>query len=435
MVNDALKKTFNDTLKLYSLPQTLAEVIRVVSDDNSSADDLAGVLMKDPALTTKVLRVVNSPFYGVGRQIGTVSQAVVTLGMRQVTALALSTSIYGMTEKWQSQFDRMRFWRHSLEVAIAARSIGEKIGVKNLEEIFVAGLLHDIGLLVIEQSFPDQFAKVWKQSLRRGGLADLEEEAWGTNHARVGQFMLEQWQLPESICMAVGAHHNVFTPGNDDQELRGCQIINLANRISHLRVADRQPGQETPDTESREIIRENLSLKVEDLISIEKRLLSLVMTESQYLEIDIGSAEDMLVEANRILFDQYAAVEALLEDNRRMQQRIAGEQVKTGFLESFKATASAFTRYLDRAAGSILQKIAEVRSGIERGAIVDPDGLVSDTARGIEQQMQALESVMDEMKKLTQTESAMYYDQGSIAAVEDRIEQEIKRFAEPASVS
>jgi putative nucleotidyltransferase with HDIG domain len=435
MVNDALKKTLDESVKLYSLPQTLAEVLRIVSDENSGADDLAKVLMKDPAMTTKVLRVVNSPFYGVGRQIGTVSQAVVTLGMRQVTALALSTSVYGMTEKWESKFDRIRFWRHSLEVAIAARSIGEKVGVRNLEEIFVAGLLHDIGLLVMERSFPDQFAKVWKQSLRRGGLADLEEENWGTNHARVGQFLLEQWQLPESLCMAVGAHHNIFTPGTDDDELQACQIVNLANRISHLRVADRHLGQDSDDSESREIIRKNLQLGIEDLMSIEKRLLSQTMTESQYLEIDIGSAEDMLIEANRILFEQYAAGENLLEDNRRMQKRIAGEQIKTGFLESFKTTASAFTTYLDRATGSILEKVREVRAGIERGAIVDPDGLVEASATDIEGQMRALESVMAEMKKLTQTESALYYDQGSIAAVEEKINEELRLLEEPAAVS
>lgn len=178
MVHDAIKKVLDDGLKLYALPQTLSEVLRVVADDSTGADDLAKVLMRDPAMTARVLRTVNSPYYGMGRKVGTVSQAVVTLGMRQVTALALSTSVYTMTEKWQSSFDRVRFWRHSLETAIAARDLAEKCGYKKTEEMFVAGLLHDIGLLVLERSFPQQYQKMWRQSLGNGSLVELEEEAW-----------------------------------------------------------------------------------------------------------------------------------------------------------------------------------------------------------------------------------------------------------------
>jgi HD-like signal output (HDOD) protein len=89
---------------------------------------LAEVLSRDPALTAKVLRIVNSPYYGAGREITTMPQAVMTLGMRAVSALALSTSIYDLSGKWQVTIDRQRFWRHSLEVAMAARMIARESG-------------------------------------------------------------------------------------------------------------------------------------------------------------------------------------------------------------------------------------------------------------------------------------------------------------------
>jgi len=434
MVNDVIRKVLDDGLKLYSLPQTLSEVLRVVSDESTGADDLAKVLMKDPAMTTRVLRVVNSPYYGVGRKVGTVSQAVVTIGMRQVTALALSTSVYSMTDRWHSSFDRVRFWRHSLEVAIAARALAEKIGQKRSEEMFVAGLLHDLGLLILERSFPEEYRRIWKRSAGNGALVDLEQEAWGTDHARVGQFLLEQWQLPETVCQAVGHHHSVFPPGAADSELIPSQIVNLANRISHFRIAEQQAAAEVAERENRDVIRDNLGLAPEALCSVEKHLFARTVEESKYLDIDVGSAEEILVEANRLLFQQYAAVEALLEENRRMHTKFAGERVKTGFLESLKATTAAFTDYVDGIAGAILQKISEVEEGIRTGVIVDPANLVAESARSIAQQMQAVASVMAEMKRLTRTESALYYDQKCVEEVENRIRTELATLAQPSEV-
>ncbi|MBU0983629.1 MAG: HDOD domain-containing protein, partial [candidate division Zixibacteria bacterium] len=376
MDNDLIQKVLNDSSQLYSLPQTLVEVLRVTREEKSSADDLAGVLAKDPALTTRVLRVVNSPYYGMARQVSSIKQAVVMIGMRQVTALALSASVYRMTDKWESTLDRMRFWRHSLSVSIAARSIAEKAGNRNLEEVFVAGLLHDIGLLILENSFPEEFRKIWKEAGRKGSLVDLEEEAWGTNHARVGQFLLEQWQIPAIICEAVGRHHNVFTLGADDAEFIPGQIVNLANRISPLPAGERRPVESDHERESKDIIRENLRLTTDDLLHIERNLLSNTVKESKYLEIDVGSNDDLLLEANRLLFDQYASVERLLSENRRLEKQRAGDQVKRGYLESFKSTATALTKYLDQSSTTILQKARRVEEGIESGSIIDPEGVV-----------------------------------------------------------
>ena len=431
-MRDSVKNAIDDSLKLYSLPQTLVMVLKVVSDDNSSADDLAKVLMKDPALTARVLKVVNSPYYGARKGIGSVSQAIVTLGMRQVTALALSTSIYGITQNWQSSLDRNRFWRHSLETAIASRSIGEKAGVRNLEEVYVSGLLHDIGLLLMERSFPEQFTTIWQQVGRGESLIELEEEAWGTNHARVGQFLLEQWRLPEFICGAVGRHHYTYPEGADDDDLIGPQIISLANRIAHFRILVQQPRDQVLLREEREIMRSNLKLSSKDIMAIERDLFARTVEESRYLEMDIGSPEEILSEANVMLFEQYAAVENLLDENRRMHRQIAGEQVKTGFLESLKSTAATFTDFIDRSTASVIRMTGEVKAGIASGAIVDPSGVVSDSANMIEAEMQAVLKVMEEMRKLTRTQSALYYDQGSVEAIEDKIRREIAR--EPVGV-
>ena len=229
MNTDIYNKIIDDHKELTSLPQTLTEVLRILKDENSNATDLANVISKDPALTAKMLRIVNSPYYGAGREITTLSQAVMTLGTRAVSALTLSTSIYDMTENWDTSIDRTRFWRHSLEVAVAARSIAEAIKYPKVEEAFITGILHDIGLLVLEKSFPDKFKSLWNLSESDEHLIELEENSWSTNHARVGQFLLEQWKIPTVITSAIGQHHNNFPPDEDDDDFVLAQIIALAN--------------------------------------------------------------------------------------------------------------------------------------------------------------------------------------------------------------
>ncbi|MCP4706192.1 MAG: HDOD domain-containing protein, partial [candidate division Zixibacteria bacterium] len=202
-------KILSEHKELSSLPQVLAEVLKISSDDNSSADDLTRVILKDPALTAKLLRVVNSPFCGQAREVSSIKQAVMALGIRTVMALALSTSVYDLTDRITSLIDRKKFWRHSLEVAIASRMIAEKIGYKSPEEAFVVGLLHDIGVLILESSFPEEFKRIWRL-VESGEKQELiEQKTWGTDHARAGQFLMDQWGIPKKLGEAIGAHHEM----------------------------------------------------------------------------------------------------------------------------------------------------------------------------------------------------------------------------------
>ncbi len=432
---EKLKGIFDSHQELLSLPQTLAEVLRLNRDDRSSAEDLARVLMRDPPLTAKVLRIVNSPFYGVGRQIGSMTQAVVTLGVRQITALALSTSVYKMTDNWGSSFDRIRFWRHSLEVAIAARMIAEKTGSRQAEEAFIAGMLHDIGLLVLESSFPEVFADIWKKATHERDRTELEEETWGTNHAQLGQFLLERWRLPESICQGVGHHHTVFVPGTREPELVFCQIICLANHISHFLLADRTVEETMAGNEQKEILRENLQLDREALHAIQKDLFDKTIAEARYLEVDIGSADDILMEANQLLFDQYTTVEKLLDDNRRMQQQILRDQVKGVSLQSLKLTATTLARYADDAAAAIRQRVEEVTASIESGAIQDPSGQVGRLVEGILGGSATMCFIMDELRRLADSETGISPNEAYFAGIEARIKQQLELITEPVAAS
>ncbi|MEW6411828.1 MAG: HDOD domain-containing protein [Candidatus Zixiibacteriota bacterium] len=431
MNQEIYTRIIEDHKELSSLPQTLSEVLRVTKDDGASAQDLAEVLMRDPALTAKLLRVVNSPFYGMSREITTLTQAVVTLGTRAVSALALSTSVYDVTGKWQSSIDRIRFWRHSLEVAIASRLIAEAVRYPSPEEAFVSGLLHDLGLLVLEKSFGDKFASVWRQASSGEELLAMEENSWGTNHARIGQFLLEQWKIPASICEAVGKHHNQFPPDVNEPEYRLPQIVVLANKISRFKVS--RTSQQLPhELDHIDILRKNLNLPADRLRPIEEQLFSHTVEQAQFLEIDIGSPEDILTEANRMLYQHYHTVETLLKENTQMQKDMAQTNLEKAALESLKTITATFNHYINNAAATILGRAQLLELGVKRGEIIDNKNRTPLAIDVIINGVNTIQLVLEELRNLTSFDTAVYHDDTRIIDIENKIKQQLQSLQKTA---
>ncbi|MDF1545597.1 MAG: HDOD domain-containing protein [bacterium] len=424
-------KIIADHKELASLPQTLSEILRVVQDENSSATDVADIIKHDPALTTKILRVVNSPLYSQGREVTTISQAVMTVGMRAVSALALSTSIYDVCGKWETTVDRPRFWRHSLQVAIAAREIAEAIRYPSSEEAFITGLIHDIGLLVMEKSFPEKFQRVWQQAESGANIFEVEEQAWGSNHARIGRFLLEQWNLPEKICQAIGFFYNEFTPGNDDEDMQLPQILALADSISKFTITKGKPRMEA-EGERWNIVCCNLNLDPEKLKEIEQSLAEKTLEESRFLEINIGSEQEMLIEANRLLYENYAAVEALLEENRRLSDQIAQEKLKQAALDTIKTITATFNHYINNAAATILGRAQLIEVGHQRGEIIDSKGTLENSISVINNGVNTITAFMGELKNLTEPKTIVYHDSTYILDLESKIQKQLAEIEKTA---
>ena len=400
MSDTIFHQILEDHKELSSLPHTLVEVISVVRREDSSASELAAIIMRDPALTTKILRIANSPYYG-GRSLTSVTQAVMTLGMRAVSALTLSSSIYDMTGRWEVSIDRVRFWRHSLQVALGSRDLARARRYPCPEEIFVCGLLHDLGILVLEKSFPEKFARIWRSVEAGDRIADLEEEIWGTNHARIGQFLLEQWGIPAVICQAVGLHHNVsMLAHNDDPELHPARLVALSSLISHLSLAPSRPVM-PQDLEHREDLQRVLGLEPPVVAEIEQSLLAKTMEEAKFLDIDLGPQEEILMEANRLLYQHYLALERLRRENRQMKQSIARSQVEKAAFDAIKSVTATFNRYLNDAAGTILKRAQVVETKLKKGEIIDLTGEIARSMRAIINGVATVSSTLQELEQVT----------------------------------
>ncbi len=385
-------------------------------------NDLADVLLHDPAMTAKVLRMANSPYFGMPNKVGSMSQAVMTLGSKVITALALSSSVYDMTGKWASSVDRTRFWRHSLCVAITARRIAETVKIGYPEEAFIGGLLHDIGILILESSFPDKYSKIWKKVSMGEKLETLEENVWGTNHARVGQFLLQQWHLPEIISSAVGAHHAIFKSENKNKPGLS-EIAALANLIAPFTLIPIKSNL-SDNIEYTDSLCKSLDLKDEDYLKIKETLPDLTIKEAEFLEINIGSPVELLSEANYMLYSQFLTVEKLSRKNHSLKHEVAKAELEKAALKTLKAVTGTFNHYVNNAVGTIIGRTQLMKVDIENGRLIDQDNRAYESLDVVISAVNTIRTVMDELTNLVRFETKVYFDDAVIIDIEKKIKEQ-----------
>jgi len=424
MSEERIFDLLKDCKELSSLPQILAEVIRVTDDEESTAGDIADVILKDPPLSARILRVVNSPYYGPVRGISTINQAVVTLGIRAVKALALSTSLYKLFDTGTQIVDRVRFWRHSLEVAIACREIANACSYKPSEEAFVAGLMHDIGILILEANFPDQFRRIWKLIESGESSVKQEELTWGTNHARVAKFLLDQWKLPGFLGEAIAAHHDGFSDGEVLPQNRLGRIVNLGNRISKFRTCQ-MPPLDADELVLIDKLAQSLGLGPTVMAEIQEQTLTQLLKESEFLEIKIGSLTDLLGAANALIYRQYLFVESILRENRKMQAQIARDQVKKAALDSLKTITATLSHYINNASATILGRAQLVELAIKKGTVSDSEHVAANSMDIIVRSVEMISLVLEELKKLSSFDTTHYHDETDILDIEDHLKEKI----------
>jgi putative nucleotidyltransferase with HDIG domain len=217
---------------LPTIPVLLARIVAVVDGDRSSTRDLVEVMQRDQALAGRVLRLANSGFFGFGREVSTLARAVMVLGFNAVRSLALGIKVWE-TLIGQRDLQLTALWEHSALVGAAARLIAQRTRAADPEEVFTAGLLHDVGRVVLALRFPAEYAAVLDAADHDDvttPLAERERFAFGVDHAQAGAWLGERWALPPAIVEAAARHHEPIEPGTP---LRGWVIVNLANRLVH----------------------------------------------------------------------------------------------------------------------------------------------------------------------------------------------------------
>ncbi len=218
---------------LLSLPTVCARLDAVVNDPLSSNRDVARVIGEDPGLTARLLQLANSALYGFPAKIDTITRAVAIIGTYQLRDLALATGVINLFDGTDDDLLSLdAFWRHSVACGVAARIIATCRRETNVEHFFIAGLLHDLGRLVMISEMPDRFRALLAESAEQESLLyEVERARLGFDHADVGAALLRRWNLPESLATAVGLHHRPCSPeGVCDT---GAAIVHVADIIAH----------------------------------------------------------------------------------------------------------------------------------------------------------------------------------------------------------
>jgi diguanylate cyclase (GGDEF)-like protein len=194
---------------LPSVPAVVMQVLDLSQDPDIGTAKVAKVIARDPALVAKILKVANSAWCGVLREVSALDQAVNLLGLNGTMSLALSFSLVRRLRKTsEATFNHQAYWRRSVISATATRAVGSYVKATRHDELFLAGLLQDIGMLVLNEAIPTYGSLVVSSNSDHDLLIEIEEKEWQSNHARVGAWLLKKWGLPDRLVSAVNASHD-----------------------------------------------------------------------------------------------------------------------------------------------------------------------------------------------------------------------------------
>ncbi len=221
---------------IHPLPHIVTTISRLIADSSSTMKDFEEVIKMDPVLVTRLLRLVNSPFYGLTQTVHSIGRAVAFLGMKNlhnlIVADALKSIFVGKESK--SGFSKKRLWLHSAAVSISSKMIAERIFGINGDDAFLCGILHDFGLLVEEQVAKEAFNRICAACQSTADLLRLENEAFATDHCEIGYLMTLDWKMPTTVQDAIRDHHLLSGP-IPPQSLTGIIQISeyIAGRLNH----------------------------------------------------------------------------------------------------------------------------------------------------------------------------------------------------------
>lgn len=226
-----IRAKVESTSNMSTIPDVVLKLRQMMDNPSMSAATVGEELSKDQVLTAKVLRLVNSGFYGFRSPITTITQAMVLLGFDVVKTLVLSASVLDILELMNKLLAGL--WEHSLATARLGHVLSERLRLPNPEEVAVSGLLHDLGKVVVAQRFPAEFRQIRHTVEARGcSLAEAEREVLGVHHAEIALWLLKKWGLPSKLVYPV-AYHGQFNPTREFADRTA--VIHVANVLARAR--------------------------------------------------------------------------------------------------------------------------------------------------------------------------------------------------------
>ncbi len=264
------------------MPMAVSKILTLTGDENSRADEVEKYIATDQAISTKVLRVVNSPYFGLESQVSSLSQAVLILGFEQVRNLVLSLSsakLFSATSPAIKAI-HMELWKHAFATGAAAQIVARRcrIELKEHDFVFSGGLLSNVGALFLAAQYSKPYEAIWTKANTEGGqISDFESRAFGVHHAELGQQLGVLWKFPENLCLLVGRHEGPF----GGEPIPSLYAVHAGDRIARVAIKPKESWGEVEQIDP--LVLEWMKFSTKDF--------QLVLEETQQ---KLESASDMI---------------------------------------------------------------------------------------------------------------------------------------------
>jgi len=287
--------------ELPTLPMVASTLISMTSKEETTLADIANLVSQDISLSSKILKVSNSAFYSFPQQIGSIKQAVSVLGTNAVRSLVLSFSFLSIKQgKQQSNFNFEKFWERSLATAVASKLILEKVKGADTEEVFISGLLQNLGELIFARTFTEQYEKVLESITNdQHDPITAEETIIGSNHCRIGYEVAKSWGFPAVLLQPLLYHHDPTEYNGDDKKIRATiNAVYLADLLMNILFSSKP---EDYHKEFRKKAKKLLGLSNQDIEKVLEDVHTEIVSAGKYFGLKIKSTksiQEILQEAN-----------------------------------------------------------------------------------------------------------------------------------------
>jgi putative nucleotidyltransferase with HDIG domain len=417
---------------LLSLPQALAEILKEVDNPDFAPESLARIILKDPSLTGRILKMANSSMYKRGSAISNVHQAVQVLGATTVKCLALSSSVFHPDQiKKEAGVDAHAYFANVLTVAAACEKIAHAMRFKASEDAFVAGLLHDIGTMFFIHHFPDQYRLIVDRRVTKATtLVEAEQLVFGADHCEAGYHLATRWRLPLNIAEAIRDHHR---PGDPKSANTVSGIVRLASLLTEDSNSSYSVGLE----ERLRAINEAaaaLGLSKTEVDGVSVSLMSSTISVAEYLGVDIGNIEEMLTRANQEIWRTYLMIENLFKERQELSQKLLQQERARGAYESKTIAMATLSHYLNNAAMAISGRSQILRMYLNKD---NEELLLKQLPTGldiIDNSIKKIVAVLAEMSEISPIDEVEFLSTSRAMNMDDRIKARMQQMDQEPGV-
>jgi HD-like signal output (HDOD) protein len=367
MTRDEILDLVSKMDNLPRLPQVAIKLMEISMDDQTSAKDIADIVMEDPAITAYLLKLINSPFYGLREKITTVSHGIALLGVDVVKNVVLSLAVLDIMKNKAANSPALRnYWEHSLYTAIAARLFAQQIGYPAPEKAFIAGLLADLGSLILWGIDPILYKKVLrKDDGGRGDRSAVEKAFYGLDHTEAGMALAQVWNLPEEYVGVISLHHNLDILADlEDETIKTLgEFVHLGSVVASIFILG-EDGFKTGYLKSVALSLFSLQEKVIDALLLRSsRQLESLLVDADLGPLNKKSYFKILQDSNKKLGENNLKLTRSLMEHERMKK--VREELLAMVSEDVKSPLSAIIGYSSHLLDDLPAKRSELLSQLQ----------------------------------------------------------------------